>query len=217
MDLIALLLRTPVISRLVSVPVVAVCAAQQHLGPRAGALETWRDRWWRRAHALFSRVDGYAIDRSTPAEYVCSVELPLDELERRLWNRDHHRNLLAAKKYRQTAEGVEWSASSWVSRERFWADDQLHVTLFARPGGVDCYVHREPSPVTRPLDHWLVEDQVVGDPDGAFREALAAADVGWFRDERLASAGGDEPPPADDDEPPPADGDALVATGAGRE
>jgi len=187
MDLIARLLRTPVLSRLVSTWVIAVCAVQQYLGPRAAVLEAWRHLWWRRLHVVVSRVDGYAIDRSTAEEYVCSVDGPLPELERRLWRQGYHRNLLAAMKYRHTSDGVEWSASSWVSRERFRADHQCHVTLFGRSsGGVDCYVHREPSPVTRPLDHWLVHEKTVGDPDGTYRDSLDAADVEWFRDGELS-------------------------------
>ncbi|MFC7044355.1 hypothetical protein ACFQH6_02070 [Halobacteriaceae archaeon GCM10025711] len=109
-----------------------------------------------------------------------------DRLERHLWRQGLHRNLAAAKKYRYLLGSRQWASSSWVYRDRFLAPRQLHVTLFDRQDGdVDCYVHQEPSNVTRPLAHWRGRNQVPGDPDETFVDALADAGVDAYRDGML--------------------------------
>lgn len=184
-DLVARVLRTPVVRWLVVVPVVLAAAVQTRLGPRSRALEEPRHRWWLRASGALSFLGGYAIDRAEAPEYVCTVRASPAVLERRLWRAGFHRNLLAAKKYRRTPGGRQWSTASWVGREQFLATEQFHVTLFERPGGVDCYAHREPSNVTRLLDHWCRRDQVAGDPEDRLRDALDDAGLDRFRDETL--------------------------------
>ncbi|MFC4548785.1 MULTISPECIES: hypothetical protein [Halorussus] len=182
MDLIAILLSMPVVSRVLLAPVAVAAAVQRRLGPRAKPLERWRQRLWRLARGPFRLVGGYTTERTTTGEYVCSVDASPETLETHLWRGGFHRNLLAAKKYRDAPERVQWSDSSWVYRDDFLADEQLHVTLFRRPSGVDCYVHAEPSNVTRPLDHWQRRGKVEGDPDRTLRDALAAAGIEYRRD-----------------------------------
>lgn len=188
MDLIDLVLRTPLVSSTVVLPLLVVGVAQRYLGPRADVVEDVRERWWLRAQELLTLLGGYTTSHSGPNEYVCSVECSADRLERALWQQGIHRNLLAAKKYRNLRGSKQWSDSSWIHRDSLWAERQLHVTLFERPGGgVDCYLHAEASNLTQPLKHWRGVGQVPGDPNGTFADALDAAGVETFRDDDLSA------------------------------
>lgn len=106
--------------------------------------------WWESIRRWGSRILGHAFDEGagprpiTVGEYAGSLDRPVDETERLLFEWGFIRNPFARLK---TRDG-EYEAGSWVYRERPLASRQLHLMLFARAdGGTDVYAHEEPSSV----------------------------------------------------------------------
>lgn len=105
----------------------------------------WLHRW-------LSLVGAYAEGTVAESSYALTAELGAEALERRLHDLGFVRNPLASLKRRPGGHEV----GSWVHRESLLADQQLHVQLFARPGGTETevYAHEERSWITHPVAHY---------------------------------------------------------------
>lgn len=96
---------------------------------------------------------GFATSRSTEDEYAATVFCEEEVLHEILIDLNFSRSLFSALKV--TLDGnVE--DGSWVKRDAFLADDQLHVVTHERSGGdgVDIYAHVERSKIVHPIDHY---------------------------------------------------------------
>jgi hypothetical protein len=173
-----------------AIVVLAALMMRHFLGPKSDWVESARTRWFTRLHEALSLVGGYATIEKYKKEYVASVTISEDELERVLYQGGYHRNLGAAKKYRAGSDGEDiWAIGSWAHRESLMADMQDHATLFPGHGEytVDIYHHRETSWVAHPIKHYFNVEQTDGDPERTLRDALDAADVEWEYDAEWAS------------------------------
>ena len=175
---------------------VAVGAVQYTLGPRHDWVESFRQRWWLRLHEALSALEGYAVTTKGPSDYVCTIEMGEEALERALYRQGYHRNITASKKMRRLPGGDEqWSEGSWVHREGLFAERQDHLTIFPghAPGTLDLYHHNEASNVPSGdtlseligdmFNHYRGIGMDPGDPERTLRDALDAEDIDYYRDE----------------------------------
>ncbi|WP_455447779.1 hypothetical protein [Natrinema thermotolerans] len=100
-------------------------------------------------------IGGYALSDTPPDEYVGTLCCSEPELEELLSSFGFTRNLVASLKVRVDGNV---SDGSWVYRESFLADYQLHVILHQTESGVETYAHWEYSSVRHPYRHYLARE-----------------------------------------------------------
>lgn len=100
---------------------------------------------------ILQPIGGYAQCVQDPAEYVAVVDEGLEAITQLLRDRGFNRSLVASLKIHQNGHK---HAGSWVWREHLFAAEQLHVTLFDHPDGVELYAHWEDSWLRHPLSHY---------------------------------------------------------------
>ena len=168
------------------VAVLALIGALQYqLGPRADWVESRRRRVLSRLHELLSSFGGYAEAQSPRVDYVCTVDIGEEELEKVLYQGGYHRNLLAAIHTRVLPDdapaGAEKSEGSWVYRPSFLASRQHHGRLYPAVDGdgIDLYAHNEYSNIVRPIKHYRSKNMDHGDPNHTLRDALDAAGIDY--------------------------------------
>lgn len=100
---------------------------------------------------------GFAVSHSTEDEYAATVYCPEAELEGLLTDLGFSPSLFSALKIRYDRNRED---GSWVFRESFTSDMQLHVVSHAREdtNAIDLYAHWECSKFTHPIKHYRKVD-----------------------------------------------------------
>ena len=123
---------------------LAAVASRRRLGPHADWTETLRAHALPPLDPLLQRWFGGpgSAYQLGPAEFVTTVDVAPETVERRLWSSGCRRNLLAAAK---TLSSGEHEIGSWAYRgSSIPPHRQVHIMLFQRDdGGTDIYAHYE--------------------------------------------------------------------------
>lgn len=178
-DLVQTFQDSPRLMGALSLVALLVGAAQYALGPKHDWVESVRRRYWFKLHEVLSMLGGYAAGAESHDEYVCTVSVEEDELERGLYRGGYHRNFIAAFKYIERSGEQVPSEGSWVHRETIFHSKQGHARFYAstEDGKLDVYHHYETSWVRHPIKHYLNATQEVGDPQGTLKKALDDAGI----------------------------------------
>lgn len=100
-------------------------------------------------------VGGYALSDTPPEEYVATLDCSRSDAEDLFAGLGFSRSLFASLKVRVDGNV---SDGSWVHRESFLADHQLHVILHQAETGIQAYAHWEYSSIRHPYRHYLARE-----------------------------------------------------------
>lgn len=163
---------------------LVVGVGQYYLGPKHDWVESVRRRYWLKLNEVLSTFGGYSAGPERNIEYVCTVEVSEDELERALYRGGYHRNVVAALKYREVDGGRVPSEGSWVHRSSIFDDKQGHARFYEsqHTDGLDVFHHYETSWVTHPIKHYYHVKMEVGDPQGTLKSALDYSGINYTKE-----------------------------------
>lgn len=123
-------------------------------------IEQIRRYLYPKLHPILKKFGGFGIGKLREKQYVTTVKISEEELEKELVDIGFERNPIAAYKTRYLDDGK--SGGSWRLLPNsdpeggIEAEKQLHVTLFRSnhpEGKVDIYAHYECNWEKRPRDH----------------------------------------------------------------
>lgn len=129
------------------------------------------------------RVVGQPTTQVYPAGYVGTVDLPIADFEEKLLDSGFAWDPLSM--YHYTPEGND-TDGSWVYRESWFADRQLHVILI--DGGTEAtevYAHEEYNWARHPVEHAREADINRHEGSAEMRRWLEARGIIYARDSRV--------------------------------
>ena len=177
------------------VVVLAVIAivSKRFIGPSDDWVERVKRKWILRLDPILRRVWRPFTTRKYKDEYVCSVMISPDELERKVFEGGYVENDVSTVKYRVLSGSTHQYSVGQMKFSEPDSNRQWHLYIFPGHGkyGADCYQHGEedwnPIEGGTPEDH-LKSEQIPGDPESVLRDTLDEQEVSYEVDEQFKAS-----------------------------
>lgn len=163
----------------ISAIIIIVSGLQWFLGPEHDVVERYRSVVFRKLNPIAKILGQPLVFVCRPDEYICSVEITPDELERAI-HPVYRRNLTATKKALDANNKLIWSEGSWAHKDSPTAEKQHHCWFFDMGDRIDIYGHYEDA-VVNPSEHLDASNQQLGDPNDTLKQTLEQNGVEYFQ------------------------------------